>query len=210
MITVAPTHNDPNNRYPYSGILGAPTYMETIAALNEHRVRVIGIGQGSGGVSDMEQIARDTGSVDGAGSPLVSTWSGGAIGDAVLDQIQILAQTTTLDISIEFIDDPSDSVDTFSTFVDHLEANTAGDPSRDCAARLADDTNGDGHPDTFRSVTSGNRVCFDIVVKQNDTVEPTAEAQIFRATLRVMGDGFTELDTREIFFFVPGRPIGPG
>jgi hypothetical protein len=50
-------------------------------------------------------------------------------------------------------------------------------------------------------------------VKQNDTVMPTLSPQVFRANLRVLGDGFTPLDDRAIFFLVPPRvevPIGPG
>ena len=211
MITDIYMHNGPGGAHPYSdAALGghAPTYAEAIAALTSNRIRVIGIGQGSGGIPHMQQMARDTGAVDSAGTPLTSVWSG-TIGDTVLAQIQTLARSTTLDISIEFVDDPSDGVDSFASFVHHVEANVAGDSTRGCAARPAEDTDGDGFVDTFRSVTSGDRVCFDIVVKQNDTVMPTADPQIFRATLRVLGDGFTELDTRDIYFLVPGEIPGP-
>ena len=67
----------------------------------------------------------------------------------------------------------------------------------------AGDTNGDGYRDTFQGVRPGTPVCFDIIVKQNDTVPPTAMPQMFRANLQVLGDGFTPLDTRDIFFLVP-------
>jgi len=212
LITDIYMHNGPGGAYAYSDAsLGghAPTYAEAIAALTTNRIRVIGIGQGSGGIPHMNEMARDTGAVDGSGAPLTSTWSG-TIGDTVLNQIQILARTTTLDISVEYIDDPTDGVDSFASFVQYVEANTAGDPTRGCEPRAAVDTNGDGHPDTFTDVTAGGRVCFDIVVKQNDTVMPTTTPQIFKATLRVLGDGFTELDTRDVFFLVPGIIEGPG
>jgi hypothetical protein len=188
----------------------APTYMEAINALRERNVRVIGIGQGSGGRPDLEAIARDTGAVDGSGAPLYSTWSGGPIGITVLRQIQILANQTRFDISVVYEDDPSDSVETFSAFVDHIEAKTAGDAARGCNPFPAIDTNGDGHLDTFQDVTAGQRVCFDIVVKQNNTVMPTSMPQLFRGTLRVMGDGFTELDRRDVYFLVPPRVEPPG
>lgn len=207
MITDIDMHNGPGNANAYSDSdLGAhaPTYDEAIAAMNARHIRVIGIGQGSGGLAHMQQMARDTGAVDGAGYPLTSVWSTTGLGATVLNQIKLLAESTTLDISVEFLDDPSDSVDTFAAFVDRLEANTAGDPSRGCDPRAAVDTDGDGLLDTFPAVTSGDRVCFDIVVKQNNTVMPTSQPQIFRANVRVLGDGFTELDTREVFFLVPG------
>jgi hypothetical protein len=209
MITDIDSHNGPSGEDAYS--FGGPAYATVVAASTTSRIRVIGIAVNGGGRSDLEAIARDTGAVDASGTPLVSTWSG-SIGDDVVRQIQTLANQTPIDISVQFVDDPSDSVDAFAAFVDHLEANTAGVPGR-CEALPAEDTNGDGFPDTFRGVRPGTPVCFDIVVKQNDTVMPTLSPQVFRANLRVLGDGFTPLDDREIFFLVPPRievPIGPG
>jgi len=88
----------------------------------------------------------------------------------------------------------------------------AGDVARGCDPHAAEDTNGDGFLDTFRDVTPGSPACFDIIVKQNDTVMPLPTPQLFKATLHVLGDGFTELDTRDIFFLVPPHVeiIGPG
>src|SRR5690606_37555900 len=110
----------------------------------------------------------------------------------------------------EYVDDASDTVDTWAAFVHHVEANTTGDPARGCEPRPAEDTDSDGYPDTFRGVTPGARVCFDIVAKQNDTVPSIATPQLFRATLRVLGDGVTELDSRDVFFLVPADVSGPG
>ncbi len=206
-------HNGPGGANPYNdGALGghAPTYMEAIAALNARNVRVIGIGQGTGGMTHLTAFARDTGSVDGAGAPLYSTWSGGTIGATVLAQIQTLAAQTRLDISITYTDDAVDSVDSFLAFVDHIEARAAGDGTRGCAARPAVDTNGDGFADTFMDVTAGERVCFDIIVKDNVTVMPTLEPQLFRGTINVLGDGFTPLDERDVFFLVPPTIMDPG
>ncbi len=199
-------HNGPGGEYAYSdGTIGghAPTYAEAVAAATASRIRVIGVAVSGGGRSQMEQLATDTGAVDGAGAPLVSTASSGAVSDAVVNQIRTLANQTPIDISIVYEDDPSDTVETWAAFVDYIEANETGDLARGCEARPAEDTDGDGHPDTFRDVTPGSPVCFDIVVKQNDTVMPTAMPQLFMATLRVLGDGFTELDSRDIFFLVP-------
>ena len=206
-------HNGPGGSNPYNdGAIGghAPTFVEAVAALNARNVRVIGIGQGMTGRADLTAFATSTGAVDAGGMALYSTWSGGSIGATVLAQIQTLASQTRLDISIRFTDDASDSVDSFAAFVDHIEANTAGDPARGCAARPAMDTNGDGFADTFMDVTAGQRVCFDIVVKDNVTVEPTLEPQLFRGTINVVGDGFTPLDERDVFFLVKPRILDPG
>ncbi len=212
LITDVNSHNGPGGSAAYSdSCIGGhtPTYTETVSALTAANVRVIGVAVGGGGLADLSAMAAATGAVDGTGAALVSTALSGAVSDTVVNQIQILARSTVLDISVEFVDDPSDGVDSFASFVQYVEANTAGDATRGCDPRAAVDTDGDGHPDTFNDVTAGGRVCFDIVVKQNDTVMPTTAPQIFKATLRVLGDGFTELDTRDIFFLVPGIIEGP-
>ena len=64
----------------------------------------------------------------------------------------------------------------------------------------------DSFTDTFRGVR-GTPVCFDIVTKMNTTVRPTDAPQLFRAQLNVIGDGFTPLDQRVIYFLVP--PVVP-
>lgn len=206
-------HNGPGGTDAYNDVsLGghAPTYAEAIAALTAANARVIGIGQGMDGRSFLESVARDTGAVDATGAPLYSTWSSGGIGATVLTQIETMAAQTRFDISVEFVDDPADGVDTWAAFVDHIEANTAGDPARGCVARTAVDTDGDVYPDMFPNVTAGERVCFDIVVRENTMVMPTSTPQLFRATLRVLGDGFTELDSRDVFFLVPAEISIPG
>jgi len=213
MITDIYQHNGPGGSQPYSdATLGghAPTYAEAVAALTAARVRIVGVAVNGGGRADLEALARDTGAVDGAGNPLVTNSSSAGVSDALVDQIRTLANQTPLDISIIYEDDPTDSVDTWAAFVDHIEANTAGDAARGCDPHTAEDTDGDGFPDTFRGVTPGSPACFDIIVKQNDTVMPTPMPQLFMATLRVLGDGFTELDSREIFFLVPPEVEIPG
>jgi hypothetical protein len=229
MITDVPQHNGPacgaewfspgecaygSTTCPAGGSppIGAPTptFAETVAAANANRIRVIGVTTSGGFRGDLDALATGTGAVDAAGAPLVSVATGGTVSASVVNQIRSLARATRFDISVEYLDDPADGVDSWAAFVDHIEANTAGDAARGCAPRAAEDTDGDGYLDTFRGVESGTRVCFDIVVKQNDTVMPTLEPQIFQATLRVLGDGFTELDRRDVFFLVPGTVRGPG
>jgi hypothetical protein len=208
LMTDAPFHNGRGGTMPYPGYT---TYDMAVAALNARMIRVIGIAVGTGGLADLEAVAMDTGAVDAAGTPLVSTWTTGTpISDAVVTQIQTLAMSTQLDISTEFVDDPTDTVDTYAAFVDHLEANTAGDAGRGCAALPAEDRDGDTFAETFPDVRAGTRVCFDIVTKTNATVMPTADPQLFRAEIRVVGDGFTELDRRTVYFHVPPVPPEPG
>ncbi|MEC7523578.1 MAG: hypothetical protein VYE22_27095 [Myxococcota bacterium] len=210
LISDIQMHNGPMGAEPYSGIPGAVTYDQAVAQANANRVRITGIAQtsgfGGGARADLEALARDTGTVDNTGRPLVEDYMSGMISAAVVNNIQILAEQSRLDITAEFVDDPSDGVDTEAAFFDHLAANAMGDRVRGCTRRSAEDRDGDGVLDTFPSVTTDTRVCFDIFVRQNDTVAATTEPQIFRATVRVIGDGFTELDSRDVFFLVPPEP----
>ncbi len=206
VIADAPFHNGPSgNAYGGYTVGGRPmTWARALPDVLAANMRVIGVPVGTWSVTDLNQIAADT----GAPTPVVA--SGGTVSSTVVDQIRTLANSTRFAISAEFVDDPTDSVDTFAAFVSRLEANEAGDPARGCDARSATDSDGDGIKDTFPDVPSGTRVCFDIVVKQNDTVNPTTEPQVFRATIRVLGDGFTELDSRQVFFLVPPTIKLPG
>jgi hypothetical protein len=210
MFTDAPFHNGPGGSNGYS--FAAPTYDDVVAALGARNAHVISVDSGDElSRIDGRRLATDLGTVDGSGSPLVFTISatGTGLSDAVVDGIEAVSRLS-LDISVRYDDDTTDAVDSFAAFVQQVVANEAGDASRGCAPRAAIDTNADGVNDTFPDVTPGARVCFDIVVKQNDTVMQTREPQLFRASLTVLGDGFTPLDSRDVYFLVPPTVPDPG
>ena len=95
-----------------------------------------------------------------------------------------------------------DVVDTVNAFVDYLEATengalcTSGWP-------LIDGPDSDDVADTFLDVLPNNRVCWNIHVKQNDTVPPTEFPQVLTGTIRVFGDEVTEVDSRTVYFVIP-------
>ncbi len=59
---------------------------------------------------------------------------------------------------------------------------------------------------TFYGVTPNTRVQFDVRAL-NDFLPQTADAQIFRATIRVLAGGCTDLDQRDVLILVPPNPI---
>jgi hypothetical protein len=59
---------------------------------------------------------------------------------------------------------------------------------------------------TFYGVTPGTTLQFDVNAF-NDFVMQTQDAQIFRATIRVLAGGCTPLDEREVLILVPPSPI---
>lgn len=59
---------------------------------------------------------------------------------------------------------------------------------------------------SFQRVTPGTRVQFDVRAF-NDFVPQTSHPQIFRAVIRVLAGGCTDLDQREVLILVPPTPI---
>ena len=213
-ITDAPLHNGPPDAgvmtHPYS--FPSPSYDELIASLGVHHARVLWIDSGDAASrADGRRIAEDTGAVDGSGVGLVFPISRTGVGltSAVVEGIRAVS-AIAFDLSLRWEDDPSDAVDTRTAFVSSVAASTGGIGARGCAPRAAADLDGDGVLDTFREVGPGERVCFDIVPRVNGSVAATLAPQVFRATLTVLGDGFTPLDQRDVYFLVPPRVLDPG
>jgi hypothetical protein len=201
LFSDAPFHNGPSG-YPYGGIPGVtpPSYAQTVDALNAIHARLIGVNS-SGARADMERLGRDTGTVDASGTPFVYDQWGGDFGTLVVNAVAAVANGVPMDIASRGVDDPSDAVDA-TVFVDRIVP--AVSPIAPCALGLA------VAGDSYVGVTPGATVCFDIVPARNETVVPTAEPQIFMATVQVWGDEVTVLDERAVFFLVPPVIEGPG
>jgi hypothetical protein len=183
------------------------------AAMNAEHIKFIGVNSGSSRAG-FEQVARGTGSVNATtGLPLVFdiSSSGTGLSDAIVDAVDQLARNVPIRVDAIPSDDPSDAVDAVAEFVDYMETNTSGATvmGRVCTAGLTTgDANGDGHPDYYPTVFPGTSVCWDIVAKSNVRVPATEDPQIFRAIIDVLGDGYTPLDQRDVYFLVP--PVIPG
>ncbi|MBX3247463.1 MAG: VWA domain-containing protein [Myxococcales bacterium] len=183
-------------------------------AMNAVGIHYIGIDSSTNSTlqAEMRQMATDTGSVDETtGQPIYFRIpsSGAGLGDNLVTAIEQLTRNVPIRVDAIAEDDPSDAVDAVAAFVQRLETNTSGATveGRVCTDLPTGDQSGDGFPDHFPRVFPGTTVCFDIIPRANQTVPATAEPQIFRARVRVIGDMFTPLDEREVLFLVP--PHGP-
>jgi len=174
-------------------------------------VGILGSGFGVNTDVDLRKMATDTNAVDAANgnAPLVFDGAGAGAATAIQNGILALANGLPLDINALTADDPADAVDAITSFVDHIETLQLGTAA--CANGLNDiDTNADTFDDKFVQVRTGTPVCWKLVSKQNTTVPATDQPQLFRATVRVFGDGITQLDQRDVFFLVPPKPAdGP-
>ncbi|MEC7519989.1 MAG: VWA domain-containing protein [Myxococcota bacterium] len=214
VITDAISHNYPSTTY--SGISPTPpSYAAAMSALNGIGARVVGVNSGGTDARDMlREFARQTSTLDASGSPnpfvigISSTGTG--LGTAAVDAIYQAAQVP-LDVSARATDivDPGETVDAVVAFLDRLETRSTPAPGRTCTTGWTTvdrpGIDADAYPDTFENVIPGNEVCFDIVPRMNTTVMPTLDPQLFRARIDVLGDGFTPLDDRVVFFLVPPR-----
>ncbi len=201
LFSDAPWHNGPGGNG-YGSIPGVtpPTYAQTVDALVAIHARTIGVNSSSSR-ADMEQLGRDTATVDASGMPFVYDQHGSDFGTLVVDAVAAVASGVPMDIASRGVDDPSDAVDA-TIFIDRIVP--AGAPAPPCAADLT--VSGESYID----VTPGTMVCFDIIPARNETVEPTTEPQIFMANVQVWGDDVTMLDERDVFFLVPPVIEGPG
>ena len=195
-------HNGPggSNAYTAAGVLDPPEYDETVTALNGIGARVLGIFSGSGSlISDYESVARDTGTVDGAGDPLVFTISGDGSGldTAVVDAVAQLVGGTPQDVSTrrENVAGNPDDFDAtmFIKSITPIEGYRDGIPGTGYDS--FDET-------TFYGVIPGTLVDFGIDF-WNDVRPPAATAEIFQARIIVVGNGVADLDSRNVYIVVP-------
>ncbi|UJR79189.1 Internalin [Sandaracinus amylolyticus] len=186
---------------------GIETAAQAGAALQYADITTIGVWSGTSGNAARQalvDLARASGSFSSTGAPLVFDGQDSAVVPAVTNAINEVVEGVPLRVTIEVTDEPDDAGDALQ-FIDHVEVNTSNPTCT--AIRPTEDTDANGHDDAFPSLLPGTPVCWDVVPRQNDTVEPTAEPLVFRARLTVHGDG-SPLDSRVVYFLVP--PVVPG
>ena len=212
----------------YSTIAGTPSYAATVASLGTLNARVVGIEtddyDGNGIVDGyarpfLTRVVQDATIARGAPGVAMDYIYSAPLGAGLSAAITTLvrrAADVPLDVSAQAVDlvDAGETVNAVTAFVDHLETRTTAAAGLTCTTGFATvdrpGIDGDSFPDTFNDVTPGSPVCFDIVPRMNTTVMPTLVPQIFRAQINVIGDGFTPLDDRIVYFLVPPRIPDPG
>ncbi len=219
-VTDAPTHEprDYGDRFP-----NTHTVDESITAMRELGVRVLGIASGGAARLHLEDVALGTGAtiepeggmcatgIDGelrptrdGVCPLVFDVNpdGSGVGDAVIDAIVGLLS------SIQYEEVWAETDDRLG-FVRTIEAVDATAPPDIDPPTLADRRPaGDGLDDTFLGVGPGTQLSFRAVLR-NETIPPADYDQIFNLELRVIGDGVTLL-TRRLRIIVPRGRIDAG
>ncbi len=202
-MLVLPGAEDP------STTLGCPsTFTLTLAAVAAG-VRIVGLLGSSPAANTiilLQMLATGTGAVDpdNGNAPLV--FSGADAAAAAGVQTALLTARSLFKyaaVEPQVVDDPSDTVDVTTEFVDHLEALDGGAPT--CTTGLArEDRNLDGFPETFLNVPFGSTLCFRIVARENANVPGTTTTQNFLGTLELtLDNGPAPAASLPLLFLVP-------
>jgi hypothetical protein len=141
---------------------------------------------------------------------------GTGVADGIVAAIKAISVGSAFDVTAVKSNDPSNFDSTgkpvdATKFILKIRAMGEGDTASGCAPRAVKDTDGDMVDDTFVAVTVGEPVCFEVVPKKNDFVEPAKDApQFFKAFIDVVGmPGAVKLDRRDVLFLVPPKEQGP-
>jgi hypothetical protein len=191
-------HNGPASSAPYT--FPAPEYAEAVSALTAIGARVLPIVNSYGTPpANYVQIATDTGTVRGDGTPLVFEISTTGVGldAAVIDAVLELVSGTPQDVSTRRENRPGNPDEFDATLF--IQAIVPREGYRGGVA-------GTGYSSmdmtTFYGVTPGTVVEFDVDF-HNDVRPPAATAQIFQARIIVVGNGVADLDSRNVYIIVP-------
>jgi hypothetical protein len=136
--------------------------------------------------------------------------NGNGVSSGIVTAIKAISVGSQFDVTAKATNDTTNPGGVDATkFIKTLRARDEGDPTNNCPAHAAKDTDGDGIKDTFTAVVVGTPVCFEIIPAVNTTVPPTHVPQFFKANINVVGvQGNVQLDSRAVLFLVP--PSTPG
>lgn len=202
-VTDAEFHNGPSAANNYSGVSGAHSWTETIAAMNAQNVKVVGVAIDATPPGfppgffpvvarpELEALATATSSRGADGALTVYTAASGNVSTSVVDGIVDLIGSATQDVSARSLDDTSDTVDA-TRFI------TAITPARATRAVSFDAT-------TFYGVAGGTEVTFDVTFV-NDFQPEMTRVQLFRAYIEVFdAASSTGLDRRNVYIVIPAE-----
>ena len=146
--------------------------------------------------------------------------NGTGVSNAIVSGIVALSLSLRFDVHVEASDVDANTI---NNFLLRLVPDVSGLGAASVCitsppSPLQDDFTGpratsgaDGVLDTFPGLKGGNKVCFDVIPKMNTTVTPTAQPQLFRASLQVRGvsgSSTVNLGTpREVYFLVPPKIV---
>ncbi|MEI8257963.1 MAG: hypothetical protein WCJ30_19985, partial [Deltaproteobacteria bacterium] len=204
VVTDAPMHSGPvvlGENHPYDRTSFSPypaphTYEQMVAALaSQLHPRVIGINSGLepfSGRSNLEQLARDTGTLGASGQPLVFDIGpdGSGLSEQVVAAVQRLTAEVRMNVSARAVDDGSGAF----ALVREVRPQSATPMNQ---VDRVDAT-------TFYNVLPGTRLAFEILLDPALTV-PMDTEQRFIVRIEFLADGRPTLGYQDVLIIVPAR-----
>lgn len=202
LFSDADWHNGAFGSYPYADLPGMHNYSNLRAAMLRRGAYFVGIDVGFGRDTyvQAEQLARDTGTLDAMGNPIVFNNPGGGpdIADSVVSAITSIVNGTRQNITTRTDPDPMEMrIMAPRTTADFVKSVTPvrGTPDAPAGFDRFDAT-------TFYNVAPSTRVTFRVDF-HNDFQPGGRTAQLYRTTIIVLGRAGTEVDRRPVFIIVP-------
>ncbi|MBN8609436.1 MAG: hypothetical protein J0L92_02540 [Deltaproteobacteria bacterium] len=178
---------------------GAPTWNDLVSAFTARGAYFVGIDVGGGQTTTNSMaLATATGTVDGSGAPITFMGAPSSVATNVIDAIQRIAGTTRQDITTRVDPDTAETriaaPNTTASFIDAV-VPTRGAPDAPTGFDSMDAT-------TFYNVAPSTRVYFRVDFN-NDFQMGTDVAQVFEATIVVLGRAGSEVDSRPVYIVLP-------
>lgn len=187
----------------YRSVPGAATYDQLVAEMMRREAFFVGIDVSSGATYNASlDLARRTRSVDATGNPVAFRGTPSAVTASVISAVTTLAQSTRQDVSRRVDGDPMETrLPTGRTVADFLPmiVPLRGAPAAPTGFERMDAT-------TFYGVAPSTVVTFEVSFFNDFYRNVSGTAQLFRATIAVLGRAGSVLDTIQVFIIVPTDP----
>jgi len=192
----------------YSGVPTAATWAQLVAEFRRREAYFIGIDVLSTATyTNAVALARDSRTLDGAGMPIAFRGSPSSVAANVISAVTTLAQGTRQDVTRRGVGDPMETRlaagRQTSEFMQRI-VPLRGTPAAPAGFDRFDDA-------TFYNVSPSTVVTFEVTFFNDFHRNTSGAAQLFRATIEVLGRASSVLDTIQVFVIVPTEAnSGPG
>jgi hypothetical protein len=192
----------------YTSVPTAAKWVDLVAEFRRREAYFVGIDVASTlTYTNAVALARDSRTLDGAGNPIAFRGTPSSVAANVVSAITTLAQGTRQDVTRRGVGDPMETRlpagRQTSDFMQRI-VPLRGTPAAPAGFDRFDDA-------TFYNVSPSTVVTFEVTFFNDFHRNNSGVAQLFRATIEVLGRASSVLDTIQVFVIVPAEANGgPG
>lgn len=187
----------------YSAASGTPTYNALVAELTRREAYFVGIDVGGGSTNSASlQLARATRTLDGSGNPIAFRGAPATVAANVISAITTLATGTRQDVTRRVVGDAMETrLPAGRSTAEFFRSITPvrGSPGAPAGFSRMDSS-------TFYDVAPATIVVFEATLFNDFYRNLSGAAQLFQATIEVLGRAGSVLDTVPVYIVVPTDP----